>query len=243
MKRIAKQSQYFLRNPRLVKELIGHTTIKKTDTVIDIGAGSGVITSVLASRCKKVVALETDPRMTNKLHENVQSLQNVIIVEKDFLKHDLPTEPYKVFANIPFHLSSPILKKLTESDHHPVAIYLIVQKQFANKLLIDDRRFTGMLGATIAPLYTTRIRKRLKTTDFWPHPAVDTVLMELLLRETPLIEQERLAAYRKFIKDCYDNSKKFEKMPRQQANIPVEAKPSQLTLQDWLRLFSLQKTY
>jgi len=243
MKRLADKSQYFLRSPRLVAELVGHTTIKKTDTVYDIGAGSGTITAVLAGRSAGVVAYENDPRMAAKLRDNLRKYQNIEIIEGDFLKADLPSTSYKVFANIPFHLSSPILKKLTESDRRPAAIYLIVQKQFASKLLIDDRRFTGLLGAQVAPLYAVRIRKRLQKTDFWPHPAVDTVLVELRLRDELSVPEDRLAAYRQFVADCYADPKIFAKMPQSAAGIAPGTKPSQLVLEQWLTLFSSQKMY
>lgn len=243
MKRLANHSQYFLRSPRLIKELAGHSTLKKTDTVYDIGAGSGVISSVLASRVARVVAYENDPRVAKKLRENTEKFPNVTIVEQDFLLTDLPANPYKVFANIPFHLSSPILKKLTESKNRPTAIYLVVQKQFGNKLLIDNERFTGLLGAQVAPLYTARIRKRLRKTDFWPHPAVDTVFIELLLRDESLIDERSLAKYRNFVADCYADPKIFAKMPKNESRVSLDQKPSQLTLEQWISLFRLQKIY
>ncbi len=243
MKRLDSHSQNFLRSPRLVLELIGHSTIKKSDTVLDIGAGSGVISSALATRCKQVIAYEYDSRVAVKLRDNMRVHPNVNVVEEDFLNAELPSEPYKIFSNIPFHLSSPILKKLTESNNRPTAIYLVVQKQFASKLLIDDARFTGLLGAQIASLYAVRIRKRLQKTDFWPRPAVDTVLVGLTLRETQAIPADRLAAYRQFVADCYADPKTFAKMPQSAANITPGTKPSQLVLDQWLALFGAQKTY
>jgi len=158
MKRLANYSQYFLRDPNLIKELIGHTSINKKDTVYDIGAGSGVISSVLASRCKDVVAVEFEPRMAQKLRENMAKYPNVSVVEGDFLTMPLPQTPYKIFANIPFHLSSPILHRITEADNPPTATYLIVQKQFANKLLPESDRFTGQLGMVIGPEFAVRVR-------------------------------------------------------------------------------------
>lgn len=243
VKRFAHKSQYFLRSPKRIKELVGHTTIKPHDTVIDIGAGSGTITSVLTTRCSTVISYENDSRLVAKLQENFKDIDNVTIVNQDFLQAILPEVPYKIFANIPFHLSSPILRKLTESDRRPTAIYLIVQKQFAHKLLINDERFTGLLGAQVAPLYTTRIRMRLERTDYWPHPAVDTVLIELLLRDKPLIAPNRLDAYRKFTADCYEAPKIFAKMPQVKAGITPGTKPSQLTLNQWVVLFEEQNVY
>lgn len=241
MKRLAHYSQYFLRSPRKVAELIGHSTIKKTDLVLDIGAGSGVISAVLATRAKRVIAVEYEPRMAKKLRENMKKFTNVAVVEADILSMQLPSEPYKVFANIPFHLSSPIVRRLTEAASQPEAIYLIVQKQFANKLLPEFDRFTGQLGMLIGPLYQARIRKRLLRTDYWPHPNVDTVLLELLRRDEPLIPLNDMPAYRTFITDCFSTPTVFATTPRRQIGFPDDIKPSQMKLSHWVALFAAFK--
>lgn len=237
MKRLASYSQHFLRSPRLIKELVGHTNIKPADTVYDIGAGSGVIASVLAERCKQVVAIEYEPRTAEKLRDNMQKYPNVTVREGDFLSMELPKNPYKIFANIPFHLSSPIVRKLTESPTPPEAIYLVVQKQFANKLLPDSDRFTGQLGMMVGPLFAVRIRKRLQRTDFWPYPNVDTVLVELIRRDEPLIPAAKMLAYRKFIEDCFSDPRKFAKAPRHALGLAPDTKPSQMKLAQWVELF------
>jgi len=231
MKRLDSHSQNLLRSPRLVRELIGHSTIKKSDTVLDIGAGSGIISYSLAPRCKQVLSYELDPRMIKKLRENLDGCDNVRIVEENFLDAALLETPYKVFANIPFHLSSPILKKLTESPHRPQAIYLIVQKQFGNKLLIDKPGFTGMLGAQVAPLYVARIRKRLQKSDYSPPPAVDTVMVELKLRDEQLIPESNLDAYRNLVANCFADPRAYAKAGGK------DKKPSELGTDEWLQLY------
>ncbi|HEX7484419.1 MAG TPA: rRNA adenine dimethyltransferase family protein [Candidatus Saccharimonadales bacterium] len=243
MKRLAHYSQYFLRSPGLIKALVGHTTISNKDIVYDIGAGSGVISSVLAERCKSVVAVEFEPRMAEKLRGNMDKYPNVSVYDGDFLKMPLPKSPYKIFANIPFHLSSPIVRRLAEADNPPVATYLIVQKQFANKLLPDFDGFTGQLGMMIGPIFAVKIRKRLKRTDFWPHPNVDTVMVELILRPEPLIALSRMSGYRQFIEGCFSDPKIFVKMPRQQVGISLDTKPSQMKLDQWIELFAAQTRY
>ena len=238
MKRLATYSQYFIRNPQLIKELVGHTTINRHDVVYDIGAGSGTISSVLATRCQSVVAIELEPRTVIKLRQNMQKYSNVSVVEGDILTMELPTTPFKVFANIPFHISSQIIHRLTELEYPPEAIYLIVQKQFANKLLPDSDRFTGQLGMMIGPIYSVRIRKRLERTDFWPHPNVDTVLVELLLRKESLVNLSDMTRYRQFIQDCFSDPKKFAKTPRERIGLAPGIKPSQMKLSQWVELFS-----
>ena len=237
MKRLANYSQYFLRSPKLIKELVGHSSVNRHDTVYDIGAGSGAISSVLAERAKSVVAVELEPRMASKLRSNMEQYSNVTVYQGDFLSMPLPKTAYKVFANIPFHLSSPIVRRLTQAENPPEAIYLVVQKQFANKLLPNSDRFTGQLGMMVGPEFAVRIRRRLLRTDFFPHPNVDTVLLEMLHRPEPLIERSKMPEYRQFIEDCFSTPRVFAKAPRSAIGLPSDIKPSQMKFPHLIALY------
>lgn len=160
--------------------LIGHSNIKKRDLVLDIGAGSGVITYALSKRCREVWAIEPDHETACKLRDNlsVRGVPNVRVIEKDFLEIELPAEEYKVFSNPPFHLSSEIVHRLIEAENPPESFYLILQKQFALKLLNTDRHYTSQLGHEVVSKYTTKIKYPLKPFDFTPPPKVPTVLFE-----------------------------------------------------------------
>jgi 23S rRNA (adenine-N6)-dimethyltransferase len=121
------------------------------------------------------------------------------VVEKDFREVKFPTEPYKIFANPPFRFSSEIFYKILqlenrdgkivqkadvgESQVRPKSIYLILQKNYALKLIQTDRHYTSQLGKILIDSYNTKIRLPLKKTDFTPPPAVDTVLFEAKLRQ------------------------------------------------------------
>lgn len=238
MKRLASYSQYFLRSPQRIKELIGHSTIKPQDTVYDIGAGSGTISSVLATRAKKVVAIEVEPRMVTTLRKNMSRYSNVEVVEGDFLNMRLPSEPYKIFANIPFHISSEIVRKITQADTPPVATYLIVQKQFARKLAPSPDHFTGALGIMISPEFTVRIRSRLERTDYFPHPNVDTVMIEILPRTEPLLPKKDMERFRDFVSNCFSTPKYFAKTPQKQIGLRTGTKPSQMSVEQWIQLFT-----
>ena len=166
--------------------------------------------------------------------------KNVKVIAQDFLLAKLPDEPYKVFANIPFHLSADIVRKLTSDDlHTPQAIYLIVQKQFAQKIVPSDRHFTSQLGTQLAPWWQTRIRRPLRRTDFTPPPAVDTVLLELKPRPEPLLPTLERDEYQSFVAKCYASQKAFAAVPRAKASINPERKPSELTPEEWVRLYSM----
>lgn len=241
MARHHQYSQHFLRSPRLVAELIGHSNIRKNDTVYDLGAGSGVISSALARRCKQVVAVEIEPQALTTLRRNVGDIENIAILQQDVLKLTPPETPYKIFANIPFHLSSQIIQKFAFADNPPRSLYLITQKQFARKLVPGDDHFTSQLSAELGPWFTVRIRKPLRKTDFTPPPAVDTVLLEIKPREEPLLAQDITQPYREFVKNCFHSQTFFGSINRAAAGISSEKRPSQLNLKEWVRLFELQR--
>jgi 23S rRNA (adenine-N6)-dimethyltransferase len=238
MSRLHEYSQHFLSGPRLVAELIGHSNIRKNDIVYDLGAGSGVIASVLANKCKKVIAVENEPEALKKLRTNLGNILNVEIVEQDILKLKIPDGRYKIFSNIPFSESAAIVRKFTEADNPPIAMYLIAQKQFARKLVPSDQHFTAQLGAQIGPLFTARIRKPLRKTDFTPPPNVDTVLLEIKLREESLLPRDKMIGYRSFVERCFAEQKFFAIVPRDKAGVSTEKLPSQLSIEQWVKLFA-----
>lgn len=237
MKRSPTLSQNFLKNPRFVKELIGHTSIKASDIVYDIGAGSGVVATALAQKCHAVVAIEVDPRLIATLQANMAAYKNVTVKQADILTMPLPRTPYKVFANIPFSLSAPIVHKLTEAPNPPEAAYLIVQKEFANKLLPEFGGFTSQLGVTVGINFAVRIRRQLKPTDFQPAPRIAPVLMEITKRPQPLIDPKQRPIFNHFVTSCFTEPLTFAHQPIQKAGLPVYARASQLKLSDWVKLF------
>ena len=244
MKRLDSYSQNFLRSPKLVESLILRSSLTKNDTVYDIGAGSGVISSVLASRVKQVVAVEYDARLAKTLRHNMSEHPNVTVTIGDALELKLPTSPYKIFANIPFHLSSPLLQRFINSPTSPTAAYLIVQKQFGRKLIATDTsHFTSQLGMVIGAEYKVTIIKSLQKTDFWPQPAVDTVCIERVKRDTPLVPKRRLSAYAQFTLECFSDPKKLAKMPLAVIGQQPGASPSRLSIDQWIILFNSQHLY
>lgn len=197
--------QHFLKNVRLALMLIGHSNLKRRDTVVEIGAGSGVITAALAKKCREVYAIEKDPETFRKLQANLkkqklqanlkeQNFENVKLVCGDFREVNFDFTNYKVFSNPPFSLSAEVFYKLLNLENQngqiiekglknpPRAIYLILQKQLALKLILSDRHYTSQLGYILNKYYTTKIRYPLKSTDFTPPPKVPIVLFEAKIR-------------------------------------------------------------
>ena len=232
MKRqVQTHGQHFLRGSDFIAELVGHSNVRKNDTVLDIGAGSGAITDVLARRVQHVIAYEPEVAAAATLRMNLLRRGNVEVREQDFLQAELPAVPYKVFSNIPFRISSKIVRKLVTSDRPAKSIYLIVQKQFAQKMLTDGDHFHGALGMAIAPWWVARIRRPLRRSDFTPPPAVDTVLLELKPREEPLLPRRFMPDFMELVESCYAEPRVYAKVGG-----PKDKKPSQLTVDEWVRL-------
>ncbi len=244
MKRLDQYSQNFLKSPLLVRELISKSNLRVTDTVYDLGAGSGLISSVLADAVKRVVAVEYDLRLKPILEKNLGQYRNVTITIADALTMPLPTTPYKVFANIPFNISSPLVQRFINNPSAPISAYLIVQKQFGRKLEASNpKQFTSQLGMIIGAEYSVKVIKNLQKTDYSPQPAVDTVCVELVKRSAPLVEASRLKAYQKFTLECFSDPKKLAKLPIHVIGLTPGMPPSRLTLAQWLILFNSQKVY
>jgi 16S rRNA A1518/A1519 N6-dimethyltransferase RsmA/KsgA/DIM1 with predicted DNA glycosylase/AP lyase activity len=189
--------QHFLKSPKFALMLIGHSNIRKNDTVVEIGAGSGVITTALSKKCKVVYALEPDKETAEKLQKNLDRFgaKNVIVVKSGFEDFTFPKETYKIFSNPPFRHTAEIFYKLLNLENVdgkiiekgvgnlPKSIFLIMQKNLALKLIPTDRHYTSQLGYILQKYYDVKIRLPLKKTDFTPPPAVDTVLISLTLRQ------------------------------------------------------------
>ena len=236
MARKHRISQNFLRSPQIALMLVGHSNIRKRDFTLDIGAGSGVFTYALSKKPAQVLAIEFDRGTFKKLQNNTKNLENVEVLCADFLHFNLSKLPknYKVCANIPFHLSSPIIQKLTTAQNSPKSIYLILQKQLARKLIVSDKNFTSALGVKTFPFFESKIKKPLQKSDFTPPPAVETVFFEMKRRETPLISKEKQPIFNDFIEKMFAVPEFYKKNCQPKFKTK---KPSELKGEEWLKIW------
>jgi 23S rRNA (adenine-N6)-dimethyltransferase len=255
MNRPIRFSQNFLHNPTLVKSLLAKTDITDKDTVYDIGAGKGIIASALAAKCHTVVAVEADPKLVDVLRKNLQGCSNVLVYEGDFLNLPLPQARYKVFANIPFNLNADILHRLVDADNPPTSSYLVVQKEFAQKLITGkkgDKSHNSQLAVLLDVQFKARIVAELSPTDFYPIPKVTSVLLEILKRQAALVPAQDMQLFRNFVVYTYNafkpsvseallpifNSNEFARVAKD-LGFASSSKPTQLYSGQWLGLFSL----
>lgn len=172
-------SQNFLTRRRLVERIVGISTISKKDTVLEIGTGKGHITEVLSRRANYVYTVEIDEKLCRRAKERLQSRSNVRIICGDFMKYKLPQRgDYKVFANIPYYLTTDIVRKLTEDAHPPSEMWLVMEKGAAKRFLgtpVDTK-----LSLELKRKWKMEIVYYFLRDDFHPKPSVDSVLLHFL---------------------------------------------------------------
>jgi 23S rRNA (adenine-N6)-dimethyltransferase len=190
-----RYSQNFLTDSALIDRLLAASALGPDDLVLDIGAGEGLITERLARQCRKVRSYEIDPGLVHGLLRRFSGFANVVIHAGDFVDSPLPTEPYKVFANIPFNRTADIVRKLTQGPRSPEETYLVMQAEAAE-------RFVGaphgtLVAAELAPWFAVRVEHHFRRQDFTPAPGVEVVLLRMAKRGPPLIGGDEEQAYRR----------------------------------------------
>ncbi|MCI0554123.1 MAG: 23S ribosomal RNA methyltransferase Erm [Anaerolineae bacterium] len=245
-------AQNFLRSSKLVRSLLDTSSIASSDVVYEIGSGRGIITAELARVASKVVAIEKDPVLVQKLRERFQDVNNVEITEKDFLKYRIPKGEYKIFANIPYNITADILRKILHEPPAPSEAYLVMQKEAAEKFSGNPRETQFSILAK--PLFDIQIIRELRRTDFEPVPNVDSVLLHIKKRRSALVSEKDTFLYRSFVRygfSRWKNSLKLIFKPiftygqwkhvSKDLHFPVEATPTKLTFEQWLGLFECFK--
>jgi 23S rRNA (adenine-N6)-dimethyltransferase len=190
-------SQNFLRSHRHVQQLVDRSSIGPDDLVIEIGPGRGVITSALATHCRQVIAVEKDSVLAAHLCGRFSRTVNVAVFEADFLFFPLPVTPYKVFASIPFSITTAILTKLTSSPTSPDDAYLAMQREAAARFLGEPRE--SLTAVLLKPWFEPTLVHHFRRTDFAPVPQVDVVMLRLRKRGPPLVGAEDAQVFRDFV--------------------------------------------
>jgi 16S rRNA (adenine1518-N6/adenine1519-N6)-dimethyltransferase len=175
--------QHFTVNSDMLQRLVSHASITKDDIVLEVGAGLGFLTQLLSSKCKKVIAVEVDPKIVGILRKQLHSLQNVDLIEGDILKVSLP--PFnKVVSTPPYSISSPLLFRLLERNFDWAV--LILQKEFAERLAASvGSKDYGRLTVTIYYRADVELLDYVPRTMFYPPPDVDSMMVRLKPRGSP----------------------------------------------------------
>jgi len=190
--------QNFLVQPSLYQKMSTYAEIGKSDVVLDAGAGFGFLTRFLSDKCKTVVAVEKDPQVAKILKEQVKALNNVIVIEGDVLKAELP--PFnKVVAIPPYYLSS-LLVMWILGKHVDCAI-MILQKEFGDRLVatVGSEEY-GWLTVVASQRAEIELLDAVPREMFHPSPEVGSVLLSLKPHDIQPFEVENEVVFVRLVK-------------------------------------------
>jgi 23S rRNA (adenine-N6)-dimethyltransferase len=200
-------SQNFLRDPKLIDKLVRESSLCNNDTVLEIGSGKGIITKKLLKVAHKVIAIENDWNLYKKLKISLDFHRNCILEFGNILNYELLNSPYKVFANIPFNLTTKIIHKLTSDDNF-LEGYLIVQKEAAKRFVgMPYDRKNQMVSVLLKPWFNISVIYEFKKSDFTPYPGVNCTMIRINRLSNPLINNNRRSLYRDYIVYSYNKFK------------------------------------
>ncbi len=193
----AKKSlgQNFLVNPGIVEKIISAAELTQKDTVLEIGPGTGVLTQALTKNAGRVVAIEKDHSLIESLGETFKDNKNVKIIEADALEFDptsykLHPTSYKIVANIPYYITSHLLRKIFSSWPLPTLIILMVQKEVAQRICAKPGDL-NILALAVQYHATPSIVAPVSKGSFRPIPKVDSAILRLVPHEKRKGESEK----------------------------------------------------
>ena len=189
---LKRLGQNFLIDCQALQKIIGSADLKKTDTVLEIGAGIGNLTFELAKKAKRVIAVEKDPKMIEILKDllECQNVKNVKIIEGNILKFktdSLELKTYKLVANLPYYITSPVIRKFLESKNPPSSIVLMVQKEVAQRIAAKPPHMS-LLAVSVQFYAEPKIISYVSKGSFWPRPKVDSAIIKIVPRKSAEID-------------------------------------------------------
>jgi len=246
--------QNFLQDPHALQKIADHAEIRPTDTVLEIGPGLGSLTRYLAAAAQTVVAVELDDRLFPPLEAVIAPYRNVQLVHGDILgiepKEMIEQPDYLVVANIPYYITSAVIRHLLESDPKPRRIVLTIQKEVAERICAKPGDMS-LLALSVQVYGQPHIAGHISAGAFFPAPKVDSSVLVVDIYPEPLVAVNLLDTFFPLIKAGFSQKRKklrnsisagmhqspveTEKLLRA-ADIDPQRRAETLSLEEWGKL-------
>lgn len=212
--------QNFLIDQNIVSRIADSANLTGDDYVVEIGPGLGTMTQELAARSRGVLAIDIDERLKGVLAETLADFANIELLFQDILKTDIESAlisafhlekvaPYKVCANIPYNITTPIIFKLLESCPNMQSATLMMQKEVGSRILASPgSKEYGRL--TVAVAYHARVVSRLNVSHncFYPRPEVDSIVLEFIPKDRPELEVQEEKRFKELLNHAFQQRRK-----------------------------------
>lgn len=241
--------QHFLTDQRALDAIVDAADLQPKDKVVEIGPGIGVLTKELVRRTPDVTVIELDRRFIPLLEAYIRredaALPLPTIIQGNALDVPLPAEPYKMVANIPYHITSPLLRHaFLEGARPPMSLTLLIQREVAEKICDDHDR--GLLTIIVGLFGEPRIVTTVPPQAFLPPPKVDSAVLHIDCFPEPKADADTLESVFMLTKHAFSQKRKMLRntipsLPGgeewlERAGIDPQRRPQTLSVDEWIAL-------
>lgn len=253
-----KLGQNFLTNPAIAQKIVGSANLSKTDNVLEVGPGKGILTGFLSQKAGRVLAIEIDETLTGILKKKLADQNNTEVIGGDMLKINLPKlleeknfQKYKVVANLPYYITSKIIRLLLETKYPPAEMVLMVQNEVGERICAPSGR-ESILSISVKFYAEPEILFFVPRENFDPTPEVDSVVIKISRKnQIPEIDikmffalvRAGFSAKRKMLVNnlatSFHISKKEVSEILKRAGIEPTQRAQELKMEDWVKLLKI----
>lgn len=249
--------QNFLADHNALVKIVRDSGVGPTDHVLEIGAGLGSLTRLLGDSAQSVTAIEIDAHLFPALEEVTAPFSNISLVKGDILEISPETlfqqDGYLVIANIPYYITSAVIRHLLEAKTRPAKLVLTMQKEVAERITNRDEKMS-LLSLSVLVYGTPRVSSQIPARCFYPAPNVDSSVLIVDLYENPLLTQAETDDLFKLAHAGFNQKRKMLRnslrsllggdidsvtLMLEKAGIAPDARPESLTLEEWIRLVKI----
>ncbi len=242
--------QHFLVDKDSLEAVLAAGEVNREDTVLEVGPGLGVLTTALVAASKAVVAVEMDPVLAELLERDRPD--NLTVVREDIRRFDVRELPpgYKVVANIPYYVTSPLLQFFLEAPNKPQLLAWLVQKEVAQRVTAGPGQMS-ILAFSVQYYGEPKLLRVVERYKFWPAPKVDSAVLQVKVHDQPAFAADTAKLFR-LVKAGFGEKRKLLKNSLAGGlNISMElaaqlvadaklmamARAQELAIEDWERLY------
>jgi 16S rRNA (adenine1518-N6/adenine1519-N6)-dimethyltransferase len=232
--------QNFLLDENVLDKIVEAAEIGPEDNIIEVGPGLGVLTRKLAEKAKHVTGIELDRGLVALLERENEQLENVNFVHQDALKYEPSKDiDYKVVANIPYYITSPLISHFLMAENRPTKMVLLMQKEVAEKICAEEGKL-NVLALHVQMFGSPKIVANVSSVAFYPEPKVDSAVLEIEVFSEPIVK-DYMELYKIIHKAFSQKRKKLTNTLPEMKDKLIELelgslRPERLTIKDWVKL-------
>lgn len=249
--------QHWLEDPASLEAMCQAANLQSSDTVLEVGPGLGTLTELLVKRAKQVIAVEFDEKLAKDLPKRITA-DNLHIVSQDILSFDFTSLPpsYKIVANIPYYLTSNLVRVISETSNPPRSAAILVQKEVAQRVAAKPGDMS-LLSVTAQLYWQVSLGQEVAAELFTPPPKVDSQILVLKRRSEPLFPALDQKSFFRLAKAGFSQRRKtllnslsaglhFSREDTeellQRAGIEPNRRAQTLSLEEWHALYQIVHT-